>query len=658
MGKIDLAEFLRDNGVNAFNTVMQEAADLWTVKLRDTEVPEGTLDKGEAFKKFCSESLEYMNEADKQLFIMNDVRKHFGLTKADAATLLKAPELVVEKRVHGPNNTNGCVWKNMIIPSGYSIQDGNLCTVKFNSNNDTIATPFCRVPAIVSAVGRNIDNNEYWNEILFTDIFGGVHREWISQQDALSRRGVMKLADRGLNLIEKNTSTMNDYLSACLQVNSPALPHKIVTEKMGWKCDNTLFAFGERGFMADKTIEIIPLRKKVSDGLQCFGCLEEWVAAARPIMKYPLLRFKMYAVFAPILLRLLNVPSFVVDHSGESSVGKTFSNDFAVSQLGDADRLRFNGDTTKTAAEILAEAYTDLPLYLDETGTQQTDDALKAIIYMLSNEQGRMRGQKDGGLRETGTWKTIAFTTGERPLTSNKSFSGQQVRVIEIRGGFSQDVIADIKNAADARKHHYGHIAERYFGKIFVYKERLPEIYKAARQRYITVDNVKTNRIADSFAVILTAGILLEEIYEEIGLDIVDPHSIVDGFFKTAAEDDKIVNYSTRALQTVFDWVATRESSFDVWNSSKDFQAHEFLGWITEKYTDIIPAKLRETLEKAGFDSTRVINDWIDDGVLKSDARGKDIAVTHRCKTHRAFRFVMSKVVDILNISKGAGQDD
>ena len=557
----------------------------------------------------------------------------------------------------GPSMLAG-KWAGMNVPAGYTINNGNVCIEKFVSKDDKIEVPFCRVPAMISAVGRNIDNNEYWDEILFTDIFGGVHREWISQQDALSRRGVMKLADRGLNLIEKNTSTMNDYLSACLQANSGNLPHKVVTEKMGWKCDNTLFAFGERGFMADKTIEIIPLRKKVSDGLQCFGCLEEWVAAARPIIKYPLLRFKMYAVFAPILLRLLNVPSFVVDHSGESSVGKTFSNDFAVSQLGDADRLRFNGDTTKTAAEILAEAYTDLPLYLDETGTQQTDDALKAIIYMLSNEQGRMRGQKDGGLRETGTWKTIAFTTGERPLTSNKSFSGQQVRVIEIRGGFSHDVIADIKNAADTRKHHYGHIAERYFEKVFMYKERLPEIYKAARQRYITVDNVKTNRIADSFAVILTAGILLEEIYEEIGLDTIDPHTIVDGFFKTAAEDDKIVNYSTRALQTVFDWVATRESSFDVWNSSKDFQAHEFLGWITEKYTDIIPAKLRETLEKAGFDSTRVINDWIDDGVLKSDARGKDIAVTHRCKTHRAFRFVMSEVIDILNISKGAGQDD
>lgn len=55
---------------------------------------------------------------------------------------------------------------------------------------------------------------------------------------------------------------------------------------------------------------------------------------------------------------------------------------------------------------------TDLPLYLDETGMQQSEEVMKAIVYMVSNGQGRMRGQKDGELRETGTWKTVALTTG------------------------------------------------------------------------------------------------------------------------------------------------------------------------------------------------------------------------------------------------------
>jgi uncharacterized protein (DUF927 family) len=547
------------------------------------------------------------------------------------------------------NNEIDRMWGGYRVPEGYAIADGCVNMEKLRQDmNERYYVPFCRVPCMTTATGRNIDNDEYWVRLKFMNIYNVTHEEWVSQQDSLSRRGIMKLADRGINLIEKNASTMNDYLGACLKTNAVELPRMLVTEKNGWKCDNTIFACGKRGFSNGKILEIIPLKKEAYDGLRVSGELGDWINAVKPIIHLPMIRMKMYAVFTAPLLRLLNVQSFILDHNGESSIGKTFSNDLAMSMIGDADTLRFNGDTTKTAAEILAEMYTDLPLYLDETGTQQTEDVLKAIIYMLSNEQGRMRGHKDGGLRETGKWKTVALTTGERPLTSHKSFSGQQVRVIEIRGGLSKDVIDDVKVAADTMKESYGHFVEPFFLKLDEYKNNVSEMYQMSRKRYLSTDSVKVNRMASSFAAMLTAGIIVEDMLCDAGIDPIEPHEIVDQFFIKCVLEDPIENYSIRALQTVMDWVHSKNMCFVDDDNPSETRTYDFYGWIDKDHIDVIPSELRKMLDRSGFDSVRTRNDWIDDGIVVVNSGRKDLDTRHNGKKVKVVRFVREEVNNAL----------
>ncbi|MCS3923874.1 DUF927 domain-containing protein [Methanosalsum natronophilum] len=539
-------------------------------------------------------------------------------------------------------------WAGYRVPNEYNIFEGCIRTVK-SSGDEPYYTAFCRTPCIPVATGHNIDTGEYWVQLKFANIYNRPHTEWVSQEDALSRRGIMRLASRGINLIEKNSSTMNEYLSSCLMVNGPEMPRRFVTEKNGWKCENTIFAFGNRGFSNGEVLDIVPLMKEAYEGLKVSGDIQAWIDAVNPIIHLPLVRFKMYAVFTAPLLRLLNIQSFILDHYGESSIGKTFTNDLAMSMIGDADTLRFNGDTTKTAAEILAQMYTDLPLYLDETGTQQSEDVLKALVYMLANEQGRMRGHKEGGLRETGKWKTVALTTGERPLTSHKSFSGQQVRSIEIRGGLTQDVIENIKHAADIRKDHFGHFTEPYFRKLYEYMPKLEMMYKMARERYVTKDNVKTNRMAGTFATILVAGMLLEDIFSETGIEPIEPHKIIDHFFIRCVKENPIENYSIRALHTVMDWVQSKNMCFyDFEKPHNNNKFHEFYGWIDTEYIDIIPSELRKVMERSGFDSTRTKNDWIDEGIVIVNQGRKDYKVCHNGIHKKVIRFSRRRINEIL----------
>lgn len=536
-------------------------------------------------------------------------------------------------------------WNGFEVPAGYKIEHGYISQRKVNQKTgDVFYVTFCRSPGIVTAVGTNIDDGKYWTEFTFENMYGTPLVEWLPQQEALSRRGVMLLASKGLNLIEQNASIMNDYIGACIATNHASLEQKIVTEKNGWKLDDTLFAFGNRGFRQDDQVSIIPLRAKAVEGLKEGGTLDEWIDAVRELIKIPQLRFKFYAVAAAPLLRLLNVQSFIVDHNGETSEGKTSGYNAAISIFGNPDLLRFNGDTTKTAAEVLAETNTDLPLFLDETGTQQSDEVLKTIVYMLANEQGRMRGQKDGGLRETGTWKTVALTTGERPLTSSKSFSGQFVRVIEIRGALGIGLGAEIKRMSEGIKNNYGHVAKLYFKKIFEYRSRLKEFYNIERARLANTQTNTGDRLADSFAAIMVAGMLLEDVFSDIGIDPVEPHEIVDEFFLSSVCSDPIEKYSVRALRVVIDWTLSKNMCFVDEDNPTTQRSNEFYGWIDGNYIDIIPNELNKILEREKFDSTRVKNDWAQDNIIIFNKGRKDFKAPHNGKQERVIRIDKKRV--------------
>ncbi|WP_135612771.1 DUF927 domain-containing protein [Methanococcoides sp. AM1] len=544
----------------------------------------------------------------------------------------------------------GGMWKGFYVPTNYSIGNSAINEVHYDKKSDTYREiPFCLTPAIITSIGTNIDDGGYWLEINFSNMFNEEHVEWISQKDALSRRGIMELASKGLNLIEKNSSTMNEYLSACLATNSTRFERRIVTAKNGWKCDNTLFAFGKSAFRDGDTIDIVSLSCEAHKGLHTAGTLAGWVEGIEPLIHIPQLRFKFYSVLAAPLLRLLGGQSFFVDHWGESSTGKTAGFDAAYSVFGDPEEMRFNGDTTKTAAEVLAEMLTDLPLYMDETGTQQNEDVLQAIVYMVSNGQGRMRGKKDGGLRETGTWKTVALTTGEKSITSATGFTGQMVRVIGITGSLGANTGEAIKKMREAVRKNYGHLAEPYFRKLFEHMDRLTEMYSDGVKRYANTGTNTGDRMADSFAILLVAGMLLEEVFKEIGIEPVDPCDVVDQYFYECVESEPIENYSVRALNEIMDWMEIKRLCFKDQDYIPSSRPTDFYGWIDEIYLDIIPSSLNKALKIAGYDPKRVKDDWEKMGLILCNKGRKDYARKRNNKTTKVIRLVKEEVDNVIH---------
>ena len=87
--KIDLAEYLRDHGVEEFKALFDTAVSVWNVKLSRQPVGGDAVENVKAAKKFIAEELSAMDAAVRVAFIESDVRAHFGLSDDVVKELVK-----------------------------------------------------------------------------------------------------------------------------------------------------------------------------------------------------------------------------------------------------------------------------------------------------------------------------------------------------------------------------------------------------------------------------------------------------------------------------------------------------------------------------------------------------------------------------------------
>lgn len=91
--KIDLAEYLRDHGVDVFKALFDTAVSVWNVKLSRQPVNGGAVENVKDVKKFITGELSGMDAAERVAFIESDVKAYFGLSDDAVKELVKtAPE--------------------------------------------------------------------------------------------------------------------------------------------------------------------------------------------------------------------------------------------------------------------------------------------------------------------------------------------------------------------------------------------------------------------------------------------------------------------------------------------------------------------------------------------------------------------------------------
>lgn len=508
------------------------------------------------------------------------------------------------------------------IPPGFEVNRG-LYSTDLDKNGNLIRKLITHSPAWVPCQYYNCDTDSMMVDIAFYNSDSKLSIVTLPQKEAFQRRGIMEISAHGALLEETKTGAMINWLVNYIHHNE--VPVKKVFERFGWK-EDLCFVVGNK-IISDKSesnVKIINVPTKSIQGLSSSGTADQWVKITAKILEYDKARLKCYAACTAPLLKLLNQKSFILHDYGESSTGKTKTSELGMSIWGDPAKLIMSSFGTTVGKERLATMFTDLPILVDETQVSSEEDN-KTFIYLIANETGKLRGMKDGGLQDTANWKTVAFTTGEAPLTSDKSFMGMSMRVIEIYGGLGahdKDAIDEFKIGVEDC---YGVLAPHIIHEIIENYNDLQSLYNKLNSKFNSLAselNTSLNgvggRAASMFAVLSLGGLIFEEVLKKLGGNTKDAPAICAGIYKEYIETIARSGYSTRAYNHFISWFHTKEKYFLVdMMDQGDKTPYDLYGNIFDDYIDIYPSVLKDVLEKAGFNYNRVMKDWQDNNILE-----------------------------------------
>ncbi|MEN6293993.1 MAG: DUF927 domain-containing protein [Methanobacterium sp.] len=515
----------------------------------------------------------------------------------------------------------------------------------------------CRTPFVLCGVSEPLKEDTIYYKVRYAAFEGEVKEFWASQSDLLSKNELKKLfLPKGINCPE-NTLLVEtlEYISRSIADFGQRLKKEHSTKQCGWNEDKSTFVIGNRA-VTSKGIEPV-LTVGCGKGfpeLDKKGTIEDWVDGVKTIMEYDVVRFKFYDAFTAPLNAVLGLESHISDHYGNTSVGKTFSAWMGLSGVGDAEGLTIGAKSSAKGILVTIRDFSDLPLLIDESS--DAGEHLADLVYPLTSNKGRVKstvdGQRDGGEE----YHTTVLFTGERPIRDCLNNSGQQYRVNELDDSLPDLPTKEIKRVTKAIRENHGHIIELYIQEILkrIENKSLYVLYENCFD--ILPENASNieGRSKAIFAGIMTAGKILEPIFEKIGLPKKNAVDIVEKYFKKCIQDKPVELEYIRALRVVLDWVHIEYGRFgevEVVEVEKTNSAAEGLdkyindsekveiiaqndknkryGYIDADFIDIIGTAFTKKMKEEKFSPAKMKEDWFKTGICDSDSSTDRLGTYH-----------------------------
>lgn len=312
-------------------------------------------------------------------------------------------------------------------------------------------------PLQMIAVSRDDAGSDFGRLIEFSDLDGNTRRELIADRERQGSGDGLRarLATLGFE-VGTHPESRRLFLDL-LRRWIPAARARSTT-RTGWQpggafvLPNRVIGTGPEPIVLTTEGERPPIQAR--------GTLMEWqdhVAAL--CIGNSRLMFALSCGFAAPLLHLTGTESGGFHLRGSStdatSTGKTTALKVAASLFGPPGYVQ-RWRSTDNGLEVTAELHTDCLLLLDEIA-QMDPRAAGEAAYMLANESGKTRLNRDAGARPVKTWRLLFLSTGEIGLrehmaAANKTVrGGQETRLAEIPAdaGQGHGVFEDLHGSPD-----------------------------------------------------------------------------------------------------------------------------------------------------------------------------------------------------------------
>ena len=350
----------------------------------------------------------------------------------------------------------------------------------------------------------------------------------------------VKLSKFGVKITSKYSSVLAQYFSDfCLQ----NLPCKYVTSRLGWH--NGEFV------PYSSNIELL-----TNSPFSTKGTLEEWVNALTPFRKNTIFRIMLAAGFAGPLLKLVQERPFILYNWAPSRSGKTASLYASTSIYGSPKELVKSYNSTMVGLEKALQFNTDVTFALDEKQVADSQKSIERMAFMISNQEGRIRANKRGGLDKNTFFTNLTISTGEEPFSQDNTTMGVVSRVLEIQGSaFSSEIEAS--SIYKLTSNYYGMAGKVYISNLIekYSSTNYEELQEKLEEIKTKLENTSTSNVR---AYISSIAVIFHEDDEEtsiqIGVTILNQ-------LKKANEMDGI----DKIYDEVKEFIMTNESSFAVY---------------------------------------------------------------------------------------------
>lgn len=455
---------------------------------------------------------------------------------------------------------------------------------------------------------------------------GGVYE----RDEVLISQKVGRLAADGAPVGGSNLASIATYLLDIEAANLATIPVRRMTRSLGWLGGGTTEFVAN---LADSEVEFngAPGTDKLAAAFRRSGTLAGWQEAAEVLRDHPRAALGIYAAIAAPLLRVVGVPPFTMDWAGETSRGKSTTVKVGASVWGSPDLVR-SWDATPVAIEQLAGTLFGLPLILDETKRARSHDDVAEVLYAVSQGQGRHRGARNGGLRETVEWSTVVMSTGEQPITTFTSDAGTRGRVVSVWGSPFEardpKLVRDLTRAVGSN---YGHAGPLFVDGVLARRSE----WESWQDNYDDiVDELSTyseNPVVQRRAALVAVLRMAAGLTEKFGiLDWAPPRSFWASLLTTGAgaEDD---DQARLALGQIYEWAVAHPDRFAVHGtgegvrSSPGHPGHN--GWAGRWDGDLtelvwMPNVLGSVLAQRGHEYESTVKVWKERGWLRTDSKG------------------------------------
>lgn len=459
-----------------------------------------------------------------------------------------------------------------VIPKGYEIeqhQNGvalyQIIPSKKDGEPDKKIFITNTIPQITERF-EDIESNEVSFNLLFYDNHLPVNLG-VSAEEISDSRQLLKLVNRKLDVTSTTSTRLIDYINKSKRYNPPVNVN--VATRLGHVKGYFIYPYQEE--MKNSNIKLFNNDRgfqKLIDSFQSKGTLESYSKNVfNQIKNLPMVMVMLYASLGSVLLREFGLQPFIVEISGSTSTGKTFTLNLVSSAWGTSDLITTWG-STKNSIEAMASFLNSFPMFKDDTRNTNPKFVANAT-YNFSSGESKSRSNINLTLNAKKEWRNIMLSTGEASISNMADEkAGVSARVVTLQDQPYPDNF-DFTTLDKAFRENYGTLGIAFIKQ---YQSK-KDTYKSAFESYQRYFNQKGSneimqRLGRAFALLQVTGEILNDIegFEH------DHFKIIEQAYDSMVRNNKTIDKPKQLLEELLQYLDANRNNIagDGYNSVKN----------------------------------------------------------------------------------------